>query len=62
MSMSRKHYVAVADLLSRSAAKGTDRATVEYLAVGLADIFAADNSRFDRERFLAAVALGGSDP
>lgn len=46
--MSRKHYVAFARILRETHAS---RETVEAVC----DLFAADNSRFDRGRFMAAV-------
>ena len=48
MTLSKKHYVAFAEILKIS---GANDVTVKLLA----DYFAEDNSRFDRERFSAAV-------
>lgn len=58
MSMSRKDYVEVAEILASA------NAQVEHLSAAtlilrvtenLADVFANDNARFDRERFMAAA-------
>ena len=61
--MSRKDYVAVAGLIrSRLPYGGTTTHKCHYAAVadfagGMADLFASDNPRFDRGRFLAACGL-----
>lgn len=54
MAMSRKDYVAVAAAV---AATGGDYATREELACRLAAVFAGENSRFDRGRFLVACGF-----
>ena len=55
--MTRKDYEAVAKVLNanryRHASKSVD--TVDAIARDLADIFAADNPRFDSTKFLNAV-------
>lgn len=63
MSLSRKHYEAVADILLDSANDGAeptydqhDRAVLS-VASRLADYFASDNERFDRGRFLKACGV-----
>jgi len=61
--MSRKHYVEVARLIANEvesinpAIESTRALTAERVARGLADLFAADNPRFDRQRFYFAAAL-----
>jgi len=60
MAFSRKDYVAVSGVVAdRLASFGGDSSLSEWLAVagvaaGLADMFAADNPRFDRAKFLEA--------
>jgi hypothetical protein len=60
--MSRKHYQAMADALrcERQYIEATDtRRLSEWsrcVAV-VADVFAADNGRFDRERFYRAAGI-----
>lgn len=65
--MTRKHYEAVAAVIRDEVDSVSDLPTVQAVIVrisllnvadGLADVFAADNPRFDRERFLAACGLG----
>lgn len=72
--MSRKDYVAVAAVIADT--MSTIRADVEAgngpdiepdavamsIGHGLADIFAKDNPRFDRERFMAASDLNDPIP
>lgn len=53
--MSRKDYEAIAAAV---AATGGDYATREEMACRLADVFAGDNPRFDRGRFLQACGFG----
>lgn len=60
--MSKKDYVAIAALLRDHAETIMDPTQAPDIALrdlvdGVADLFAADNPRFDRERFLNA-ALG----
>lgn len=65
--MSRKHYAATArvirDNMERAAecSDPTAHAAAELcaraIALGMADVFAADNPRFDRERFLTACGV-----
>ena len=56
--MSRKHYQAIADVLAEVVDEDpADRESVNvanWIAQRLADVFAADNPQFDRERFLKA--------
>ena len=65
--MSKKHYEAIANrialvssgtkyLTENTAARGHQRGVVELASV-LADYFATENPRFDRERFLAACGV-----
>lgn len=51
--MSRKHYTAAAQVI-RETAPLSHR---ERIAEGFAEMFAADNPRFERERFYAACGL-----
>ena len=59
--MSRKDYVAIAAAIRAEYEAVADgpalRRVVEQTADRIADVFAADNPNFDRERFLRA-ALG----
>jgi len=61
--MSRKHYIAVAKLIAdeiESASPLFEQSritTCSTIARGLADLFATENSNFDRQRFYFACAL-----
>lgn len=60
--MSRKHYVAAAQILARHTARvpwvsDDQRSTAQAIAADLADMFAADNPRFDRARFFTAAGV-----
>lgn len=59
MAMSRKHYTETAAVITnvREDAKTVDGAT-RMLAEGLARMFKADNSNFNREKFMDACGLG----
>jgi hypothetical protein len=63
MSLSRKHYCAVADELAaaieinRYLADKSAVQAVERVAEGLAKYFASDNPNFDRAKFLAACKV-----
>jgi hypothetical protein len=69
MAMSRKHYNAVASVLSGQLTgpapltaswdveRQTERRVIENVARGLSNLFADDNPNFDRERFLAACGV-----
>jgi len=60
MAMSKKDYVAVARAVDRNIEdEGNDDAYKAScrLAERLADVFAADNPRFDRAKFLAACGV-----
>lgn len=61
--MTRKHYNAFAELLELYRPANSDAAVLpadyRQLVRSIADLFAEDNDRFDRARFLAAV---GYDP
>jgi hypothetical protein len=57
--MSRKHYVDIARVLASdyaSAASDPERRTVRAMTFSLADVFAKDNTRFNRARFYGAVS------
>jgi hypothetical protein len=58
MSMfSQRHYVAVAELLNyrlKSAESYDAEITAHQLCKDFADMFASDNERFKRERFMRA--------
>jgi hypothetical protein len=61
--MSRKHYIDAARLIAdevertNPAVEPTRAGSLETIARGLADLFKADNGRFDRQRFYFACAL-----
>ena len=62
--MTKKDYVAIAAAFQR-VLTATDvreclvaRATTRTMIVSLADVFAGDNDRFDRLRFLRACGVG----
>jgi hypothetical protein len=66
--MSRKHYIEVAKVIRSEVEKAEASSllpeTVQALTVlaeELADMFKADNSRFDRARFMTACGLGGAE-
>jgi len=54
---SRKHYRDMAGVLSRSTKTVTDKKAHRETCEQWADHFAADNPRFDREKFM--LAAGG---
>ncbi|CAN5521286.1 hypothetical protein BH24ACT5_BH24ACT5_00240 [soil metagenome] len=64
--MSRRDYVAIAGKLAWALAyadgastegeRAAAHAAVAVAIHGIADVFAADNARFDRSRFVAAAA------
>ena len=59
--MSRKHYIATAEVLAierKHAATEADRRAIDNVARGLADVFKRDNGRFDRQRFYDACGAG----
>jgi hypothetical protein len=58
--MTRKDYVVFANLLATYKVDShedgaTPREVADFLTLRIADAFAADNPRFDRERFLSAA-------
>jgi len=55
-SFSRKHYQAIADILAQHA-EGDSTEAVSEIAGDIADLFAQDNPRFDREKFLSAAGV-----
>ena len=61
--MTRKHYIEVARVIADEVetlnldVEPTRAISCENIARALADIFAADNGRFDRQRFYFACAL-----
>lgn len=66
MSLSRKHYEAIAAVVAEQAAEYAGSVedfsaggawAVEQTAKNLATYFAADNPNFDRQRFLAACQV-----
>lgn len=62
--MTRKDYIAAAELLRRVAKTHNDPLCERVclsVATGLADIFAQDNRRFDRTRFLLACGVSDQD-
>jgi hypothetical protein len=72
--MTRKDYVAIADVMSTlrkdsffwPVVEGSDpvpptaTSYVDHIATALCDVFAADNPRFDRGRFFAAYTRHSS--
>jgi hypothetical protein len=60
--MTRKHYVEMAHVLNIrlriDAETHRERGLVLLIARDFADLAKADNSRFDRDRFMAAVTKG----
>lgn len=60
MSVSKKHFEAIAAELRAAIeldSKAAARQSVERVAEGLSNIFARENPRFDRARFLKACGL-----
>jgi hypothetical protein len=56
MAMSKKDYVAVAELLNRVLwMEGSCPLTIARVTAGLGIVFEADNPRYDDERFRAAA-------
>jgi hypothetical protein len=54
--MSKRHYEAIAEILNKSMdSSRIDDFTVMTVAAQLGVFFAQDNSRFDIDRFMAAV-------
>lgn len=69
MSMSQKDYKAIAAILTETRrlaeAKTVQygpRQAIDHITRELADLMAADNSRFDRGRFYAAAGLDPKFP
>jgi hypothetical protein len=59
--MSRKHYIAIANVLAGDLATANsveEAHKVRNIARSLADVFLADNPNFDRWRFYNAVGTG----
>ena len=55
MPMSKKHYEAVASAVNNVMWQtDTDTATMAYVIAALTEVFADDNPRFDRHRFMTA--------
>lgn len=55
--MSRKDYRAFAAMLADLGREGWDPETLAIVASGMSAIFAADNPRFDRAKFIAAAEV-----
>lgn len=55
--MSRKDYVRSANVIANAQKEPSDLVTAREIADGLADVFAADNDKFDRKRFLRACGF-----
>jgi len=53
---SRRDYIAVSDLI-RKFKPAIDETSLRNFANDLADYFASDNERFDREKFLSACGI-----
>jgi hypothetical protein len=58
----RRHNCDVAEILGKRHgafdAEGSGPFAVDWIADDFYDLFAADNPRFDRERFLTACGIG----
>ena len=56
--MTKKHYIAIAEIIRNEANQWKETSlparTVSDIAYKLADYFATDNPRFNRERFIEA--------
>ena len=52
--MTRKDYIVIAEAVRVSRFAVKDRAVWEQVRDNIADVLAADNGRFDRDRFAAA--------
>lgn len=61
----KRHYIAIAEVINTTASTGQGSLfssdALLHLALRLADTFALDNPRFDRERFLAACRVSAPD-
>ena len=58
MAMTKKDYEAVARVIREvreEFPEGTAPPALSYVASGLASVFAANNERFDRQRFIQAA-------
>ena len=56
--MTRKDYQAIAEAIKSTLHDNVPAVDIAYtIAANLADVFAADNPRFDRSRFLAACGI-----
>lgn len=61
--MTKKHYEAIADVLrncveaEKNMCNGVCTDKLAYIAEHLAEYFASDNPRFNRERFLKACGV-----
>lgn len=61
----RQHYKAIAEILQSERSFAIDieghcyncKERIRHIIVEMADYFATDNSRFDRQKFLAACGL-----
>ena len=57
--MTKKNYVAVAQVLSKELQNGGDARTLNNIAQSLCTAFAQDNPNFSESAFMKAVGLGG---
>ena len=55
--MTRKDYVAIAEVIADAKDRFNMDGAGQYITGRLADMLAADNPRFDRERFLKAAGV-----
>lgn len=55
--MSKKHYAMIAERLRCAHLLAEHREPIAHLARSMADDFAAENTRFDRARFLTACGV-----
>lgn len=65
MSLSRKHYQAVADILARARSRKPERnpnVVIDRITRDFVEYFHSDNPRFDSRRFIEACHIGPRDP
>lgn len=55
MAMSKKHYTAIANVLNHYYHNSSEELIAIGIGYALAQVFTADNPRFDSDRFISAV-------
>lgn len=55
--MTKKHFEALAAIVNDNRFDGSRKEACESIARDMADLFAEENPRFDRERFLTACGF-----